>query len=74
MGYGLVTAGHPEGLPCSALVAGLLHRLDGRATVAEVIGGLGAGVAPAVARQIEQSAMQALHILYVDGALMRRPG
>ena len=73
-GYGLVTAGHPEGLPCSALVAGLLHRLDGRATVAEVIGGLCAGVAPAVARQIEQSAMQALQILYVDGALMRLPG
>lgn len=70
-GYGLVTAGHPEGLPCSALVAGLLHRLDGNAAVSEVVGGLGAGLEPGVARRVGQAAMQALEILYVDGALER---
>ena len=70
-GYGLATDGHPEGLPCSALVAGLLHRLDGAATVSAVIDGLCAGVEPATARQIAQAAVQALEILYVDGALNR---
>ena len=70
-GYGLVTAGHPEGLPCSALVAGLLHRLDGNAAVSEVVGALCAGLESGVARRVEEAAMQALEILYVDGALER---
>lgn len=70
-GYGLATAGHPEGLPCSALVATLLYRLDGNATVSAIIDGLCADVEPAIARQIAPAAMQALEILYVDGALNR---
>ena len=68
-GCGLVTDGHPEGLPCSALVAGALNRLDGVATVSEVIAGLCRGLAPAPAERLERAAMQALEILYADGAV-----
>ena len=68
-GYGLVTDGYPEGLPCSGLVARLLHGLDGVATVSEVIASLCRGLDAAQARQVEQAAMQALQILYVDGAI-----
>ena len=68
-GYGLVTDGHPEGLPCSALVARLLHGLDGRTTAAEAVTALCSGLDPAAVQQVEQAAMQALQILYVDGAI-----
>ena len=68
-GYGLVTDGHPEGLPCSGLVARLLHGLDGNVTVAEAIAGLCQGLEPTAARQVEQVALESLQILYVDGAI-----
>ena len=60
-GFGLVTAGHPEGLPCSGLVAALAARMDGARTVGELVSELGAGV--------EGSVLRALGILYVDGAV-----
>ena len=60
-GFGLVTAGHPEGLPCSGLVALLVGRMDGMRTVADLAAELGAGV--------EGSVLAALGILYVDGAV-----
>ena len=68
-GYGLITGGHPEGLPCSPLVASLLNRLDGCATASETIAALCQGMAPAAAQQVQRAAMQALQILYVDGAV-----
>ena len=68
-GYGLVTDGHPEGLPCSSLVASLLHRLDGTTTPREAISALCQGVEPAAAVQVREVASQALQILYVDGAI-----
>jgi hypothetical protein len=68
-GYGLVTDGHPEGLPCSGLVARLLHGLDGRTTVAESIARLCQGLEPAATQQVERAALDALQILYVDGAI-----
>ena len=70
-GYGLVTEGYPEGLPCSGLVAGLLHGLDGSASVSEVVAGLCRGLDGDTAEQVERAAMQALQILYVDGAVTR---
>ena len=70
-GYGLVTDGHPEGLPCSGLVAGLLHGLDGSASVSEVVAGLCRGLDGDTAEQVGRAAMQALRILYVDGAVRR---
>ncbi|MCE2500505.1 MAG: tryptophan 7-halogenase [Dehalococcoidia bacterium] len=68
-GYGLVTDGHPEGLPCSGLVARLLHGLGAGQVVVAAIDALCDGLEPAARRQVEQVATQALQILYVDGAL-----
>ena len=68
-GYGLVTDGHPEGLPCSGLVARLLHGLDGNTTVTDAIANLCQGLEPAATRQVEQVALEALQILFVDGAI-----
>ena len=68
-GAGLVTAGHPEGLPCSALVARLLSRLDGQGTAADAVASLCAGMDAATAEQVRPAAAQALRILYVDGAV-----
>ncbi|MXZ91386.1 MAG: NAD(P)/FAD-dependent oxidoreductase [Chloroflexi bacterium] len=68
-GVGLVTDGHPEGLPCSALVAQLLTRLNGRRTTIDAIADLCNGMDAATIRQVEPAARQALQILYVDGAI-----
>ena len=72
-GYGLVTDGHPEGLPCSGLVARLLHGLDGNITVAEAIANLCQGLDPTATQQVEHVALEALQILYVDGAISLAP-
>ena len=68
-GVGLVTDAHPEGIPCSGLVSQLLSRLDGRSTAADAIASLCEGMAPGMAQQAERAAMQALELLYVDGAI-----
>ncbi len=68
-GYGLVTDGHPEGLPCSALIARLLHGLSGGVTASEAMAALCRELDPPAARQVEQVALEALEILYVDGAI-----
>ncbi len=70
-GYGLVTDGHPEGLPCSAVVAALVARLDGAATVSDVVSGLCRELEPEPARQLAAIALQALRLLYIDGAIAR---
>ena len=68
-GVGLITDGHPEGLPCSALVAQLLARVNGRRTATDAIADLCNSLDAATIRQIEPAARQALQILYVDGAI-----
>ena len=68
-GVGLITDGHPEGLPCSALVAQLLTRLNGRRTATDAIADLCNGMDAAAIGQVEPAARQALQILYVDGAI-----
>ena len=68
-GVGLVTDAHSEGIPCSALVSQLLSRLDGQSTASESIASLCANIPPEMATQAEQAAMQALSLLYVDGAI-----
>ena len=68
-GYGLVTDGHPEGLPCSSLVASLLHSLDSASNAHEAITALCHDLEPAAAHQVAQVAEEALRILYVDGAV-----
>ena len=68
-GVGLVTDAHSEGIPCSALVSQLLSRLDGQSTASEAVASLCAAIPPEMATQAEQAAMQALALLYVDGAI-----
>jgi flavin-dependent dehydrogenase len=68
-GVGLVTDAHPEGIPCSGLVSHLLAGLDREGTVAAAIARLCDGMEPGMAQQAERTAMQALELLYVDGAI-----
>ncbi len=68
-GYVLITEGHPEGLPCSGLVATLVSLVDGRASVAELLDALCRGADAAQIPQIGRSALAALRILYIDGTI-----
>ena len=68
-GYVLVTDGHPEGLPCSSLVARLVTMLDGKTTVGQLLETLAAEVQPAQQEQLLSSVISTLHILYVDGTI-----
>ena len=68
-GYALVTEGHPEGLPCSNLVARLVTLLDGQTSVANLLDNLAAEVAPAQQQQLTASIISTIQILYVDGTI-----
>ena len=74
-GYALITEGHPEGLPCSGLVARLLSLMDGRTPVADLITQIAgaADEAPEEQRvqiaQLAGSILATLKILYVDGTI-----
>ena len=68
-GYALVTEGHPEGLPCSNLVARLVTTLDGKTSVANLLDNLAAEVAPAQQQQLTASILSTIQILYVDGTI-----
>ena len=74
-GYALITEGHPEGLPCSGLVARLLSLMDGRTPVADLITQIAGAADEAPEEQRDQIAQLAgsilatLKILYVDGTI-----
>jgi flavin-dependent dehydrogenase len=68
-GHVLITAGYPEGTPCSDLVAALVRRIDGRTSVAELLAILCADSDAAQQAQIATSVLTALQILYVDGTV-----
>ena len=74
-GYVLLTESHPEGLPCSGLVARLLSLMDGRTPVADLITQIAgaADEAPEEQRgqiaQLAGSILATLKILYVDGTI-----
>ena len=68
-GYVLVTAGHPEGLPCSQLVARLMAMLDGETTVGGLLNALASEVDQSQQQQILSSIISTLQILYVDGTI-----
>ena len=73
-GHVLTTISHPEGTPCSPLVAGLAALIDGHTSVDELIATMrsqgNAGQPP----QIEQSVLATLEILYVDGTVAELKG
>ena len=68
-GYVLVTDGHPEGLPCSNLVARLATMVDGQTTVRQILTALALEAEPAQQEQLLGSVVTALQILYVDGTI-----
>src|SRR5262245_40222366 len=65
----LITAGYPEGVPCSRLVAQLVSRIDGHSSVAALLARLCEGRDETQGAQIATSALTALQILYVDGTI-----
>jgi hypothetical protein len=68
-GYVLRTDGYPEGIPCSALVAGLVSGIDGATSLAALAGRLGNGRQASERAVIERHMLAALQILYIDGTI-----
>ncbi len=73
-GHVLTTPGHPEGMPCSPLVAELVGRIDGETPVSKLMSGLRQGLSEVQGAQLELSAIAALHVLYVDGTIAELRG
>ncbi|MBM3946178.1 MAG: NAD(P)/FAD-dependent oxidoreductase, partial [SAR202 cluster bacterium] len=73
-GHVLRTPGHPEGLPCSPLVAELVSRIDGKTPVSKLVTDLRAGIGDVQGAQLELSAIASLHVLYVDGTIAELRG
>ena len=69
-GYALLTASHPEGLPCSDLVAAIVARLDGQTPVSSLLEQLSAGLEESQRPQLAANILAALQILYVDGTVV----
>ncbi len=63
----------PNGAPCSALVAELLGRMDGRSTVRELIDALRGEFEAGAGADLEGSVTAALEILYVEGTVEELP-
>ena len=70
----LITAGYPEGVPCSRLVAEMVSRIDGRRSVAALLAELCQSSAATQGGQIATHVLTALQILYVDGTIADLPG
>jgi flavin-dependent dehydrogenase len=68
-GYVLITAGYPEGTPCSGLIAQLVSVIDGQTSVAEILAKMCTGREVAHSTQIAANVLTALQILYVDGTV-----
>ena len=68
-GYVIMTPDQGEGVPCSALVAGMVSLVDGRASVAEILARLRGDRDDVQGAQIEKGVVNALQILYVDGTI-----
>jgi flavin-dependent dehydrogenase len=70
----LITAGYPEGMPCSHLVAQIVSRIDGRRSVADLLTELCQGSEATRSAQIATHVLTTLQILYVDGTIADLPG
>jgi flavin-dependent dehydrogenase len=63
------TAGYPEGLPCSRLVAHIVRHIDGQHTIADLLTSLVTVAEPAQHQRLMTSALATIEILYVDGTI-----
>ena len=68
-GHVLTSPSQPEGTRCSNMVASMVSLINGRNTVANILANLSDGVNKGRYPQIMASAMSALQILYIDGAI-----
>lgn len=68
-GFAVKTPGHPEGAPCSSLVAVLVSLIDGKTPVAALLEKLCGGADREQRGQIEKAVLDSLMILYVEGAV-----
>jgi hypothetical protein len=68
-GYVVTTPSHPEGTPCSALVARLVSLIDGKGPVSQLLTKLRDGADREQGDRIETAALASLKILYVEGAI-----
>ncbi len=68
-GYVLITEGHPEGLPCSDLVARLVGMLDGKVDLSRLLHTLAADADPSQHQQLLAGVISTVKILYVDGTI-----
>jgi hypothetical protein len=73
-GYVLATPSRPEGTECSSFVAIMLSRINGQTSVEGLLASLMGESAPAQRAQIEASALAALEVLYVEGAIAELQG
>ena len=73
-GYALITEGHPEGLPCSGLVARLVSLLDGQTPVSALLNRITDGVDEGQKEQLVAGILATLRILYVDGTIAELAG
>ena len=68
-GYVLMTAGYPEGLPCSRLVAQLVSLIDGQRSIHDIFDSMLSAVDPQQQRQLAVSMLKTLELLYIDGTI-----
>ena len=68
-GYAVKTPGHPEGAPCSGLVAVLVSLIDGKTPVGDLLARLSSGTEGEQRDQVERAVLDSLTILYVEGAI-----
>ena len=73
-GFVVTTPGHPEGTPCSSLVAIMVSLIDGRALVSELLTKLSDGADQEQRPRIERAILDSLMILYVEGAIEELQG
>lgn len=65
----ITSTSQPEGTPCSGLVAEIVSMIDGRTPISGLIAKLQQGRDQSQVGIIERTVVNAVHILYVDGAI-----
>jgi hypothetical protein len=68
-GYVLMTAGYPEGLPCSRLVAQLVSLIDGQRSIHDIFDSMLNAVDLQQHQQVAVSMLKTLELLYIDGTI-----
>ncbi len=73
-GHVVTTPGHPEGAPCSSLVARAVSLIDGRLSVAGVVERIAQGLDADRTAQAAAGIDAALQVLYIEGAVQELSG